>query len=249
MAAGQGYGQFCPVSMGAEIFAARWTPLVLRELMMGSTRFGELQKGVPRMSRSLLAQRLRELEDAGLIESRPQANGRGAEYHLTDAGKALYPVVFALGKWAHRWLQKDIPERNLDPALLLWDIRRNVDVAALPAQPRTQVQFELLGVPAPQRLSWLLVEAAETELCYKWPGFANDLEVQAHVADLTNVWLGHVRLPKAIADGRIRLAGSRAQRDAFRKWFTLSTFGRGKPGNENGAPDAPARRGDGWVSG
>lgn len=226
MVAGHGYGQFCPVSMGAEIFANRWTPLVLRELLMGSTRFSELQKGVPLMSRSLLVQRLRELEHAGLIRIEAQANGRGAEYHLTEAGRALLPVVMALGGWAHKWLQSEISPQNLDPALLLWDIRRNVDTRALPPQERTQVQFELLGVPAAQRLSWLLIEGGEVELCYKWPGFANDLEVLAHLADLTNIWLGHLRIAAALADGRMRLAGPKKQRDAFRKWFLLSHFAR-----------------------
>lgn len=227
MVAGHGYGQFCPVSMGAEIFANRWTPLVLRELLMGSTRFSELQKGVPLMSRSLLVQRLRELEHAGLVRTEAQASGRGAEYHLTEAGQALLPVVMALGSWAHRWLQTAIPAENLDPSLLLWDIRRNVDTTAMPSQARTQVQFELLGVPAPQRLSWLLIEDGEVELCYKWPGFANDLEVLAHLGDLTSIWLGHLRLSTALADGRLRLAGPKKQRDAFRRWFLLSRFARG----------------------
>lgn len=221
------YGQFCPVSMGAEIFANKWTPLVLRELMCGSTRFGELHKGVPLMSRSLLAQRLRELEHVGLVEAQPQPSGRGADYHLTEAGEALRPVVMALGAWAHRYLQREIPTYNLDPGLLMWDVRRNVDAAKVPPATRTQFQFELAGVRAEHRLWWLLVHGGEVELCLKWPGHDNDLEIAGHVADITSIWLGHLPLSRALGSGKLRLTGTKKQRDAFRKWFRLSAFGRG----------------------
>lgn len=221
------YGQFCPIAMGAEIFATKWTPLILRELLLGSTRFGELHKGVSLMSRSLLSQRLRELEHAGLVTSVPQANGRGAEYHLTEAGEALRPLVMALGDWANVWLKADIPDYNLDAALLMWDIRRNVDAAAFPSPQRALIEFEIAGVSTGRRCWWLLVEHGEADLCLKWPGFDYDLQVRGHVRDLTEIWLGRLRIGQALASGKLTLTGCRAQRDAFSGWFLLSPYGRG----------------------
>lgn len=220
------YGQFCPISMGAEVFATKWTPIILRELMCGSSRFGQLMSGAPLMSRSLLSQRLQELEHAGLITITPLAKGRGAEYRLTEAGEALRPVVMGLGHWAHKHLTTEIPDHNLDPSLLMWDIHRNVDVVAFPADRRTVVQFLLGGVPVAQRLWWLLIQRGEVELCFKRPGFDNDLEVEGHIRELTNIWLGYRKLAGAIADGTVRVTGEPALSKSMPRWFLLSVFGR-----------------------
>lgn len=224
------YGQFCPVSMGAEVFATKWTPIILRELLCGSTRFNDLQRGMPFMSRSLLSQRLQELEHVGLVEKRRDADNRGPTYHLTEAGEALRPVVFSLGWWAHRWLQREIPEQNLDPRLLMWDVRRNIDTSCLPSNAKTVVQFMLGGLPANQRLWWLVIEKDEVDLCLKRPAPENELEVAAHIADLTNVWLGHLAMKQALADGRIRLTGAPEQCNAFKRWFLLNFFARTEEG-------------------
>src|SRR5204863_6190385 len=125
------YGQFCPVSRGAEIFAERWTPLILRELLNGSHRFSEIQLGLPRISRNLLTQRLASLTRAGVIERRPVERGRGFTYHLTIAGEELRPAVEALGAWGYRWGGTQLAAAKPDPVLLMWFIRRRVQVRAL----------------------------------------------------------------------------------------------------------------------
>lgn len=122
------YAQFCPVSRGAEIFAERWTPLILRELLNGSHRFSELQVGLPRISRNLLAQRLEALTSAGVIERRRSERGRGFTYHLTEAGEELRPVVNALGAWGYKWGGTQLPTDQLDPVLLMWFIRRRIRI-------------------------------------------------------------------------------------------------------------------------
>jgi len=125
------YGQFCPVSMAAEVLCGRWTPLIVRELLCGSTRFADLRRGVPRMSPTLLSQRLRELEVAGVV--RIETGIRGTpEYHLTEAGEELRPVVMALGAWGQRWVESSVSLRNLDPSLLMWDMRRWLRPEPLP---------------------------------------------------------------------------------------------------------------------
>ena len=218
------YGQFCPVALAAEILAERWTPLVVRELLCGSVRFNDLQRGVPRMSSALLARRLKELQFAGIVERRRGAGG-SFEYHLTPAGRELFPVVEKMGLWAQRWLRHDLVDTaNLDSDLLMWDIRRNVLASSPPREPRYVAEFRLSGVPISRRRYWLVFERGTLDLCYRNPGFEVDVLVEASLRALTEVWLGHVPVERAIRDGRLRLDGSRADIAGFRKWFRLSMF-------------------------
>ncbi len=199
-------------------------PLVVRELLCGSVRFNDLQRGVPRMSSALLAQRLRQLQFAGIVERR-RGGGSGFEYHLTPAGRELFAVIETMGLWAQRWLRHDLVETaNLDPDLLMWDIRRNVAGKAAPRERRHVVQFLLSGVPISRRHYWLVFEGGAVDLCYRNPGFDIDLFVEASLRALTRIWLGHIPLDHAIREGQLRLDGSRADMAAFRSWFALSMF-------------------------
>jgi DNA-binding HxlR family transcriptional regulator len=217
------YGQFCPVSRGAEIFAERWTPLILRELLNGSHRFSELQIGLPRISRNLLTQRLASLVSAGVIERRPAETGRGFNYHLTSAGQDLRPVVEALGAWGYRWGGADLPTRQLDPVLLMWFIRRRVQVQALP-RAQTVVRFD---IRRPRRSFWLRMEPPAVDMCFTDEGFDVELTVDADLAALTAVWLGRLRLADAIAAGSIRFDGDDDALPRFGRWFGLSPFANG----------------------
>jgi DNA-binding HxlR family transcriptional regulator len=217
------YGQFCPVSRGAEIFAERWTPLILRELMNGSHRFSELQLGLPRISRNLLTQRLASLIAAGVIERRPLEHARGSSYHLTPAGEELRPVVQALGAWGYRWGGTNLPPGKLDPVLLMWFIRRRVQVHAL-RRARTVVRFDFRR---PRRSFWLRIEPEMVELCFTDEGFDVELAVDADLAALTAVWLGRLRLADAITAGSIRLEGDDDARPLFSRWLGLSPFADG----------------------
>jgi DNA-binding HxlR family transcriptional regulator len=152
-----GYGQFCPVARGAELFAERWTPLIVRELLRGPAHFNELRRGLPRISRSLLSDRLAALERSGIVERRSAASGHGFEYGLTKAGQELDPVVRALGTWAYKWVSRDLTADNLDPALLMWVIERRIRVANLPPQ-RVVVHFRFRSLPA--HTYWLMLERA-----------------------------------------------------------------------------------------
>ncbi len=222
----RGYGQFCPVAKAAEIVAERWTPLVLRELLCGSRRFADLHRGVPLMSRALLAQRLRQLEDAGIIQSTPKTRGRGREYALTPAGLELRQVIEDLGGWGQRWARSQLGREDLDPGLLMWDIHRRVDVDRLPER-RVVVRFDFRGMPRASRCPttwWLILQRSEVDLCLKDPGFEVDLVVHADVAALTRVWMGDVRLVDVMRQGLIRLDGQPIFARAFPTWLTLSAF-------------------------
>ena len=236
----RGYGQFCPVALAAEVLAERWTPLVIRELLLGSVRFNDLQRGVPRMSSALLSRRLKELQFAGILERRRGESG-GWEYHLTPSGQELFPVVEKMGLWAQRWLRHKLAEpANLDPDLLMWDIRRTVVNQGQPADRRYVVEFQLSGVPTSRRRYWLVFESGHVDLCYKDPGFDAALFVATSLGALTQVWLGHVTLDQAIREERLRLEGSRRDVSAFRSWFALSLFapaGAAPPGQTQPATE------------
>ena len=193
----RGYGQFCPIAKGAEIFAERWVPLILREMLDGSHRFGELRRGIPLISQSLLAQRLRSLERDGVIEARRTPDGRGSEYHLTPAGKALRPVVEALGDWGHQWTFEQLREEDFDPEVLMWFLHRLVDVDTLPER-RVVVRFEFHE--GRHRLWWLILHRPGVDLCLRDEGF----EVDLYVSTRAGARRHDARPPRPARDDRRR---------------------------------------------
>ena len=220
------YGQFCPVAMAAELVCTRWTPLVLRELLAGSTRFNDLRKGVPRMSPALLSKRLKELEDAGIVERRRDTASGGHDYHLTQAGRDLRPVVETLGVWGQRWLETRVSLRNLDPSLLMWDMRRNLDPTPMPAR-RSTIQFLYPELRPSQQNWWLIVEpGAGADLCSSDPGFAVDLYVETDLRTMTAIWMGLATVEEEERAGRLHLNGSSGLRRAMQRWLGLSVFAR-----------------------
>jgi len=229
--------QFCPVSRGADIFAERWTPLIVRELLNGSHRFNELQLGLPRISRNLLTQRLASLTRAGVIERRPATRGRGFSYHLTSAGEELRPVVESLGAWGYRWGGAGLPTGQLDPVLLMWFIRRRVQVQAL-RRAQAVIRFDFRR---PRRSFWLRIEPPAVDLCFTDEGFDVELAVEADLAALTAVWLGRLPLADAIAAGSVRLDGDEDARPLFGRWFGLSPFANGGAERILARATAPAK--------
>lgn len=219
------YNQFCPVSMAAEIICSRWTLLVLRELMMGSSRFNELRRGVPSMSPALLSKRLRELEAAGIVMRAAAERESGAhEYHLTAAGTELRPIIEAIGVWGHRWVTTEATLKNLDSNLLMWDIRRNIDTDPMPPR-RNTIQFIFKDRPASERNYWLIVEPGkQVDLCLVDPGFDVDLYVSTDLQSMTEIWLGYKTIDQMSNDGRLVLTGSSKLAADLRTWLKLSAF-------------------------
>lgn len=197
------YGQFCPVAKAMEMLDERWTLLVVRELIAGSTHFNELRRGVPRMSPALLSKRLRTLERAGVITR--IATGRHVEYLLTPCGRELTGIVEGLGTWGLRWVGQ-LGEQDLDPHLLLWDMRRTIPVQDWPAA-RTVVAFELRGVPQGASRWWLVVVAGEVDVCDDDPSFPVDVVVDAELATLTRIWRGDLGWAGALRAGLVKLRG------------------------------------------
>jgi DNA-binding HxlR family transcriptional regulator len=222
------YGQFCPVAQAAEIIAERWTPLVLRELLLGSRRFNDLQRGVPLMPPATLAQRLRDLQRAKLVERRE------GEYLLTSGGRALKPIVQALGRWGNQYAQRELGPRDLDPAFLMWDVRRWLVLRMLPRR-RVVIFFHFPEAPSGKRSWWIVADRGQVDLCLKPPGYEIDLTVDSDVRTMIEVWRGSLDAREAIRTGRIRFEGARELSRSFVTWMGLSTFAAG------GAGPRPAR--------
>ena len=188
-----GYKQFCPVAKGAEIVATRWTPLILRELMCGEQSFNDIHRGVPLMSRALLAKRLRQLEDDDIIAKRARKGGKGYDWRLTRSGDALREVVDTIGRWGLIYGRSRIRSGDHDSTVLMWALRRRVDRDALPER-RVVIRFDLSGVARCRtsvRLHWLVLEPENIDVCYKDPGYPVDVTVAGDISALIAVYLGH----------------------------------------------------------
>lgn len=215
------YRQFCPVAKAAEIFAERWTPLILRELLLGSHRFSEIEAGVPRMSKSLLAQRLRFFQRAGLVERRIGEGGRSPEYYLTPAGQELFGVVEQLAIWGQRWANLELEPDDIDPDLLMWDMRRRINWECVPDR-RVVVQFDFSGLSSGHY--WLILEKRDASVCLTYPGFDPDLIVTADTLAFHQLWVGHLSFSAALTRQLICIDGPRDLARAFPDWLALSMF-------------------------
>jgi DNA-binding HxlR family transcriptional regulator len=214
------YGQYCPIARGAEIFAERWTPLIVRNLHIGCGSFSEILEGAPGLSRTLLAQRLRQLERLGVVKSEPKPDGRGRHYELTSAGHDLFAVCRSLGEWGARWLE--IAPENLDPFVALWSMCNALRRDRLPDR-RVVIRFDFTGRPRRERY-WLLIEHGDTEICKTYPGLDEDLYITAEAEAFVKWHAGQLSWAQATRDGRIQLDGLSPLVRAFPTWNARSMF-------------------------
>jgi DNA-binding HxlR family transcriptional regulator len=217
------YNQYCPVARATEILGDRWTTLIVRELILGSRRFNEIERGLPGISRSLLASRLRDLEAAGVIERLPGAQPKATEYHLSEAGRSLKTVIEAFGAWGARWAFGDPRPEELDAGLLVWKIHQRINRELLPAR-RTVVEFDFTG-PRGQRV-WLLLETRGISVCVTPPGFDPDLVVRSDLAFFYRLWFGHVEYDAAIRCGAVVVDGLPSLARQLPHWFMWSPMAR-----------------------
>lgn len=218
------YGQFCSIAKALEIVGERWTLLILRELICGGCRFNEIHRGVPRISPSLLSKRLNFLERQEIIE-RVVATGY---YRLTPAGWELKPIVEALGVWGQRWVRGRLIDDDFDPDLLMWDMRRRIDLEKLPPT-RLCLCFAFTHAPREKASYWLVGSPDGVELCVTEPGFDVDLFITTDVRTMTKVWNGDLSLADKIAYGSIDLHGPSELRAQFPSWLRLGMFAHVEP--------------------
>lgn len=219
------YPRFCPIAMAADLLEPRWTMLVLCEMWSGSTRFNEIQRGVPGMSPTLLSKRLKEMEANGLIE-RTRGAGNRSEYVTTALANELEPIVVRLGEWAHRNIDTNVSLQSLDARMLMWNIRRKINRSELPIH-KCVIQFTLKEEPEDPANYWLVVKpGVETDLCYMDPGFDVDLFVVSELRALTSAWMGHTSFEHEMDHDRISLIGHSGMARNLTKWMITSRFAR-----------------------
>ncbi|MBI1220572.1 MAG: transcriptional regulator [Rhodobacteraceae bacterium] len=219
----KGYGQFCFIAKALEIVGERWTPLILRELMCGATRFSDLQRGLPRLSPSLLSRRLGALARSGVV-----CRTAGGGYALTPAGAELRPVIEALGFWGQRWVGGSLAAEDYDPDVLMWDMRRRIAQDQLPPG-RTCICFAFRDAAPDRQHYWLLAAPQQVDLCITDPGVKVDLLVATDVRTMVQVWNGDCPLGARLRDGSIDLQGPRPLVAAFPGWLRLSLFAAAPP--------------------
>ena len=209
------YGQYCPIARGAEIFATRWTPIIVRNLLLGCRTYGDLAAGAPGIPRALLSERLRQLEAHGIVRREPNPRGRGWLYEPTQACEELRPVCDALGLWGATWVE--IAPEHLDPYMALWGLCRGIAYLPLPEQPVT-IRFELRRAPRGQGRFWLLVRRPEPEVCVKPPGFDESLVVRTDPDWLARWALGQVSLGQGMKARRVDVEGPRHVARTLARW-------------------------------
>jgi DNA-binding HxlR family transcriptional regulator len=215
------YLQICPVSLASEVIAERWTPLILREIVLFKRHhFSEIQRGVGRISQSLLSTRLKTLEEAGVIERRNNPQGRGWEYHPTPAGQELEKVLNELGVWAQHWVE--LKEEHCDPSYLMTMVYDLLRLDRLP-HDTTTVRFEFTIQP---KIYWLVMGGEHPELCYYDPGRQVDMVVTVDEQEFSKVILGRARYQDAVRDGYIRLDGPPNLVRAFPTWLYATRFAK-----------------------
>ena len=221
------YNQFCPVAMAAEILCPRWTIVVLRELIAGSTRFNDLRRGVPRMSPALLSQRLKDLEAADIVRRTASPKEPAVfDYQLTPRGRELRPLIEAFGVWGHRWVESELSLQKLDVTLLMWDMRRNLDPS--PCHPGTASSSSITGSCPPRSAPggcWCDPDEG-VDLCSIDPGFDVDLYVATDLRTMTAIWMGYDTVRAAVGAQRMLLTGDRSLAASMQTWLALSPFAR-----------------------
>lgn len=222
------YGQFCPIAKASEIIGEKWTVLIIRELLMGGTRFNELQRGLCLISPTLLSKRLDSLVDYGLVVKKKIPGQKGFEYFATESCKELQPVIFSLGEWGMRWARSNLMEKDYDIELLMLYLQRSVVPEKLPGN-ESVIRFKFTDIENYPDW-WMLVEGETVDVCSKDPGKDVDVYFTSTIKTLVDVWMGQRSYKNAIRDGDLKLVGDRTLTNNVSSWMNDSLFA--------GLPDA-----------
>lgn len=221
----ENYHHFCPVAKACEILEPRWTMLVLCELFNGYTRFNDIRRGIPSMSPTLLSKRLKEMEKKGLIRREKHATSGEVHYRTTRLADELAPIIVALGDWAHRNVDADVCLEKIDARILMWNMRRKVNTAVLPARRKSTIQFIFPELPEAERNYWIIGRPGmEADLCVIDPGQDVDLYITADLKALTAAWMGHSTLTAEIDRNKINLVGDEMLINSIGNWMVRSRF-------------------------
>ncbi|MGI9370397.1 MAG: winged helix-turn-helix transcriptional regulator [Ruegeria sp.] len=218
------YHSYCPIAKACEVLERRWTLLILTEMWSGSTHFNEIRRGIPGISPTLLARRLREMEKYGLVECNAEPSDGRPVYKRTQRAIELEPIIEAMGAWAHKHIQKSVAPEDLDVGALMWNLRRKIDPSYFPDR-QIVILFHFPKEPSERAYHWLVSKPGNPiDLCLTDPKYEIDLVVETDTASLTAAFLGHTTIPLEIKAGRIVLTGDRQLACSARLCFVPSTY-------------------------
>ena len=226
------YGQFCPVAKATDIIGERWTVLILRELLMGTTRYNDLQRGLSRISPTLLSKRLKTLEAKGLIVRKRPPGQKSFQYHLTACGRELEPLVEHLAVWGMRWARGQMADDELDVEFLMWDLQRRLQTDHLP-DGETVLCF-VFDELEKFKTWWLVARGVDVDLCTTHPGKDVDLHINTRVRCLAEVWNGDVDLRNALREKQIRTRGNPRLAKTMPDWLGVSPYADVRPARREG---------------
>jgi DNA-binding HxlR family transcriptional regulator len=221
------YGQFCPVAKATDIIGERWTVLILRELLLGTTRYIDFQRGLSRISPTLLSKRLKALEEKGLIVRKRSPGQKNHEYFLTACGRELEPIIEHLAVWGMRWARGQMTDSELDVEFLMWDLQRRLQTDRLP-DGETVLCFTFDELKQ-FKTWWLVACGEEVDLCTENPGKDVDLYINTRVRDLVEVWSGDLDLKKALRDKLIRAHGNTHLARTMPDWLGICLYADIRP--------------------
>ena len=225
-----GYGQFCPVAKATEIVGEKWTLLILRELLLGTTRFNDFQRAMSRMSPTLFAKRLRRLEEVGIVIRKKLSGQRGYEYRLTAAGKELAPLVEVLAVWGMRWARSQLTDDELDVEFLMQELQRRLQTGHLPdGETVICLIFDEL---TKHKAWWLLVDGDVVDLCTEDPGKDVDIYINSNVRTIVEVWEGDLDMRKALRNGSVKAHGLRHLIRTMPDWFGVCLYKEVRRGDQ-----------------
>lgn len=222
------YGQFCPISKAAEILGERWTILIIRELLLGTSRFNDFQRALSQISPTLLTKRLNQLQDCGLVIRKNLPGQRRTEYHLAPAGKELGPIVVGLGEWGMKWARGKMTDDELDVEMLMYDLHRRIDRDQLPGG-RTVVSFTFSDLSNFRHWWIVLEENGGRELCVDNPGRDVDVHITTNLRTMAELWAGDTELRAAKKDGRLQLDGNPVLVRTIGSWLRMGLFAHVRP--------------------
>jgi DNA-binding HxlR family transcriptional regulator len=224
------YGQFCPLAKASEILCEKWTLLIVRELLMGGSRFNELQRGLSLISPTILTKRLNDLDAAGVLIKKRISGKRGYEYFLTPMGRELLPIVEQMGNWGMRWARDAMPNADLDVELLMLYLQRSIVSERLPGKENV-IRFKFSDM---QQLGdwWLVVKGENIDICMQDPGKDVGVYFSTDLRTMIQVWMGDISYRTAVADGKMKVVGHRALTRDIKIWLAPSIFAGIPPARE-----------------
>ncbi|MEH6358599.1 MAG: helix-turn-helix domain-containing protein [Pseudomonadales bacterium] len=218
------FGQFCPIAKAMEVLGEKWTVLILREILMGSSRFNQLQRGLSLISPAVLTKRLNSLAEYGLIYKTKLPGQKGYEYLPSPSAKELLPIFLDLGAWGMRWTRSHLTSLDYDAEFLMLYLQRSVKPENLPGRT-TVIRFNFTDFKE-QPSWWIVVSGDQIDVCVLDTGREVDVYFTSTVKCLSNIWMGETTYRKEVEEGNLKLVGNRALTQNVTSWLSLCQFAK-----------------------